>query len=123
MRSRTGKHNAHSARDVTSTLSFNLLPINEVVNLVDSCRHVKALESRSQLLDAALAGADEANRRWEETRVLVDQLRIENTALRTALQQVQSQLASAGIKTGTSTEENSGEQQSSEAPKDAAQSS
>lgn len=108
---------------MTSTLSFNLLPINEVVNLVDSCRHVKALESRSQLLDAALAGADEANRRWEETRVLVDQLRIENTALRTALQQVQSQLASAGIKTGTSTEENSGEQQSSEAPKDAAQSS
>ena len=48
-------------------------------------RRVKALESRSQLLDAALASADEANRRWEECRALVDQLRIENAALRAAL--------------------------------------
>lgn len=53
------------------------------------CRHVKALESRSQLLDAALASADEANRRWEECRALVDQLRIENAALRAALAQAQ----------------------------------
>ncbi|PPQ99743.1 hypothetical protein CVT24_009726 [Panaeolus cyanescens] len=52
-------------------------------------QHVKALESRSQLLDAALASADEANRRWEECRALVDQLRVENTALRAALQQSQ----------------------------------
>ncbi|KIO10171.1 hypothetical protein M404DRAFT_59882, partial [Pisolithus tinctorius Marx 270] len=50
-------------------------------------QHVKALESRSQLLDAALASADEANRRWEECRTLVDQLRIENAALRAALSQ------------------------------------
>ncbi|KAG6896470.1 hypothetical protein C0992_008058 [Termitomyces sp. T32_za158] len=53
-------------------------------------QHVKALESRSQLLDAALASADEANRRWEECRALLDQLRIENAALRAALQQAQS---------------------------------
>ncbi|KAI9457081.1 hypothetical protein BJY52DRAFT_1120659 [Lactarius psammicola] len=52
-------------------------------------QHVKALESRSQLLDAALASADEANRRWEECRALVDQLRIENAALRAALSQAQ----------------------------------
>lgn len=52
-------------------------------------RHVKALESRSQLLDAALASADEANRRWEECRALVDQLRVENAALRAALSQAQ----------------------------------
>ena len=52
-------------------------------------RHVKALESRSQLLDTALASADEANRRWEECRTLVDQLRIENAALRAALSQAQ----------------------------------
>ena len=52
-------------------------------------RHVKALESRSQLLDAALASADEANRRWEECRALVDQLRVENAALRAALGQAQ----------------------------------
>jgi len=52
-------------------------------------QHVKALESRSQLLDAALASADEANRRWEECRALVDQLRLENTALRANLLQVQ----------------------------------
>ncbi|KIL00720.1 hypothetical protein PAXRUDRAFT_8017 [Paxillus rubicundulus Ve08.2h10] len=52
-------------------------------------QRVKALESRSQLLDAALASADEANRRWEECRALVDQLRIENTALRAALSQSQ----------------------------------
>ncbi|KAF8894129.1 hypothetical protein BD779DRAFT_1505400 [Infundibulicybe gibba] len=51
--------------------------------------HVKALESRSQLLDAALASADEANRRWEECRALVDQLRVENAALRAALSQAQ----------------------------------
>ncbi|KAJ7593853.1 hypothetical protein C8J56DRAFT_925321 [Mycena floridula] len=50
-------------------------------------QHVKALESRSQLLDAALASADEANRRWEECRALVDQLRVENSALRAALSQ------------------------------------
>ncbi|KAI0786705.1 hypothetical protein C8Q75DRAFT_808230 [Abortiporus biennis] len=55
-------------------------------------QHVKALESRSQLLDAALASADEANRRWEECRALVDQLRIENAALRAALSQAQSQM-------------------------------
>jgi hypothetical protein len=52
-------------------------------------RHVKALESRSQLLDAALASADEANRRWEECRALVDQLRHENNALRNTLSQMQ----------------------------------
>lgn len=32
-----------------------------------------------------MASADEANRRWEECRALVDQLRIENAALRAAL--------------------------------------
>jgi hypothetical protein len=52
-------------------------------------QHVKQLESRSQLLDAALASADEANRRWEECRAIVEQLRIENTALRAALGQTQ----------------------------------
>ncbi|KAJ7072388.1 hypothetical protein C8F01DRAFT_1103831 [Mycena amicta] len=55
-------------------------------------QHVKQLESRSALLDAALQSADEANRRWEECRVLVDQLRVENAALRAALTQ-QAQLA------------------------------
>lgn len=63
---------------------------------ISSCRHVKALESRSQLLDAALASADEANRRWEDCRALVDQLRIENAALRAALNQLQQQ-AHTGI--------------------------
>ena len=58
----------------------------------------RSLESRSQLLDAALAGADEANRRWEECRALVDQLRIENTALRNALQNAQGQLSALGAK-------------------------
>ncbi|KAK7057289.1 hypothetical protein R3P38DRAFT_2840445 [Favolaschia claudopus] len=52
-------------------------------------QHLKNLESRSQLLDAALSSADEANRRWEECRVLVDQLRVENAALRATLQQAQ----------------------------------
>nr|VWO96960.1 N/A [Ganoderma boninense] len=55
-------------------------------------QHVKTLESRSQLLDAALASADEANRRWEECRTIVDQLRIENATLRAALQAAQAQL-------------------------------
>ncbi|KAK2467761.1 hypothetical protein APHAL10511_000056 [Amanita phalloides] len=59
-------------------------------------QHVKALESRSQLLDAALASADEANRRWEECRALVDQLRVENAALRAALSQAQ-MLPSASV--------------------------
>lgn len=59
-------------------------------------RHVKQLEQRSQLLDAALASADEANRRWEECRALVDQLRIENTALRTALQHAHAQVTALG---------------------------
>ena len=59
-------------------------------------RHVKALESRSQLLDAALASADEANRRWEDCRALVDQLRIENAALRVAINQLQQQAQASG---------------------------
>ncbi|KAF8650403.1 hypothetical protein AX16_005210 [Volvariella volvacea WC 439] len=63
-------------------------------------QHVKALESRSQLLDAALASADEANRRWEECRALVDQLRVENAALRAALSQAQAQLLAAGASIG-----------------------
>ncbi|KAJ7287603.1 hypothetical protein C8J57DRAFT_1496017 [Mycena rebaudengoi] len=58
-------------------------------------QHVKSLESRSQLLDAALSSADEANRRWEECRALVDQLRVENAALRAALSQ-QAQLVPQG---------------------------
>lgn len=48
-------------------------------------RHVKQLESRSAMLDVALANADEANRRLEDSRILVEQLRAENQALRTAL--------------------------------------
>jgi DNA repair exonuclease SbcCD ATPase subunit len=52
-------------------------------------QHVKTLESRSQLLDAAIASADEANRRWEECRTLVEQLRMENAALRAELSQLQ----------------------------------
>ena len=67
-------------------------------------RHVKALESRSQLLDAALASADEANRRWEECRALVDQLRIENAALRAALSQ--SQMLGSGTSAPPGSEEN-----------------
>ena len=39
------------------------------------------------MLETAMAQADEANRRWEECRTLVDQLRAENAALRVALQQ------------------------------------
>jgi len=48
-------------------------------------QHVKQLESRASLVDAALASAEEANRRWEECRKLVDQLRAENAALRAAI--------------------------------------
>lgn len=48
-------------------------------------RHVKALESRSQLLEAALASVDEANRRWEESRQMCESLRLENAQLRAAL--------------------------------------
>ncbi|TFY62110.1 hypothetical protein EVJ58_g4073 [Rhodofomes roseus] len=66
--------------------------------LFDPERHVKALESRSQLLDAALASADEANRRWEECRALVDSLRIEINTLRghiSALQEENGKLRDA----------------------------
>lgn len=48
-------------------------------------QHVKQLESRSAMLDVALANADDANRRLEDSRILVEQLRAENQALRTAL--------------------------------------
>lgn len=72
-------------------------------------RHVKALESRSQLLDAALASADEANRRWEECRALVDNLRLENNALRTALQEAQQQLSLRGVTDNGANESNSDE--------------
>lgn len=54
---------------------------------------MKALESRSQLLDAALESADQANRRWEEARQLIEGLRVENATLRAALQDYQTQAA------------------------------
>ena len=64
-----------------------------------AARRVNTLQLRSDLLDVAVASADEANRRWEECKALVeeanrrweecraqvDQLRIENAALRAAL--------------------------------------
>jgi exonuclease VII small subunit len=53
-------------------------------------RHVKALESKSQLLDIALASEEEANRRWEECRTLIELARVEIDALRAALAQAQS---------------------------------
>lgn len=92
MPNRIVRHNGHSANVETSAFHHFLFSLH---SLIWTCvcyktgRHVKALESRSQLLDAALASADEANRRWEECRALVDQLRIENAALRAALSQSQ----------------------------------
>lgn len=90
-------------------ISLSELPLSSV------CRHVKALESRSQLLDAALASADEANRRWEECRALVDQLRVENAALRAALAQGQ-MLSQGGPVGGGNAEESKqdGHEESSE---------
>jgi hypothetical protein len=72
----------------------SLLPHSHVSDMLysPSFRHVKALESRSQLLDAALASADEANRRWEECRALSDRLREENTHLRQQLDELFSQI-------------------------------
>lgn len=58
---------------------------------------MKALESRSQLLDAALESADQANRRWEEARQLIEGLRVENATLRAALATYQAQ---AGVVSG-----------------------
>jgi hypothetical protein len=53
-------------------------------------RYVKTLESKSQLLDTALASEAEANRRWEECCALIEQARVEIDALRAALAQAQS---------------------------------
>ena len=79
--SKIGRPSEPSESGETSAFQFSLLLHHSPL----PTRRVKALESRSQLLDAALASADEANRRWEECRALVDQLRIENAALRAAL--------------------------------------
>jgi hypothetical protein len=43
------------------------------------------LEARAELLNETIAQAEEAHRRWEECRALVDQLRHENAMLRAAL--------------------------------------
>jgi hypothetical protein len=58
---------------------------------------MKQLESRSQLLETALASADEANRRWEECRALVDQLRVENAAIRAENASLRQALVNARI--------------------------
>ncbi|KAH9485319.1 hypothetical protein JR316_0002227 [Psilocybe cubensis] len=81
-------------------------------------QHVKALEARSQLLDAALASADEANRRWEECRALVDQLRVENNALRAALAQ-QGQIMPSNIAPTTQNTNPTSSQPPSDDPKPA----
>jgi len=57
--------------------------------------HVRDLEARSQLLDAALSSTEEANRRWEECRQLVDQLRAENVGLRAEINNLRQALGSA----------------------------
>jgi len=57
--------------------------------------HMKDLEARSQLLEAALASADEANRRWEECRAIVDQLRNENAGLRAEVASLRAALGNA----------------------------
>lgn len=44
------------------------------------------MEQRAILLEETIQKAEEANRRWEECRVLVDQLRHENAMLRNALE-------------------------------------
>ncbi|KAL1707443.1 hypothetical protein EV121DRAFT_255817 [Schizophyllum commune] len=81
-------------------------------------QHVKALESRSQLLDAALASADEANRRWEECRTLVDQLRVENAALRAALSQAQMLPPGATIVVGPHDQQQQQQQHPQQQPQD-----
>jgi len=47
---------------------------------------IKFLETRAELLTETIAQAEEAHRRWEECRALVDQLRHENAMLRSALE-------------------------------------
>jgi len=59
--------------------------------------HVKELEARSQLLDAALGSADEANCRWEECRALVDTLRVENGGLRAEIAGLRAALGNAAV--------------------------
>lgn len=43
------------------------------------------MEARAELLNETIGQAEEAHRRWEECRALVDQLRHENAMLRSAL--------------------------------------
>ncbi len=50
-------------------------------------RHVRELEARSAMLEQAIADANEAQRRYEECRHLVDALRLENQRLLAALEQ------------------------------------
>jgi hypothetical protein len=54
--------------------------------LVENFSRVRSLEQRAILLEETIEKAEEANRRWEECRVLVDQLRHENAMLRNALE-------------------------------------
>lgn len=56
---------------------------------------MKELEARSNLLEAALSSADEANRRWEECRAIVDQLRNENSQLRAEVASLRAALGNA----------------------------
>lgn len=78
---------------------------------------MKALESRSQLLDAALASADEANRRWEECRALVDQLRLENASLRAQLGQNSMLMPTVNGNGNSEGDANSGRQTQGDGPK------
>lgn len=71
-----------SVLSASAGISQHSSPYSPLFCLCLFFRHIKALESRSQLLDTALTSADEANRRWEHCRVHADQLQIENAALR-----------------------------------------
>jgi hypothetical protein len=79
---------------VSSSYKPRLSPPSTVIDLPlivllnrSSRRHIKYLESRSELLDAALQQAEESNRRWEEARGVMDALKRENEILRRALTQ------------------------------------
>jgi hypothetical protein len=72
--------------------------------MVLTYRHVKNLESRSTLLDTALSSADEANRRWEECRSLLEGLRAENGQLKAEAERLRAENAMLRASSGHGTD-------------------
>lgn len=80
-------HNASAIAHTSNTLPSNHIPPLSI--LTQYCySHIREMEEKSELIDAALSQTAEANRRYEECKYAIEMLQKENEGLRELLQSI-----------------------------------